>query len=70
MLYGITYFVGHVFKRASDQFHMGVYCHFQDRDEKLMIFNIYGGQGWKHLCKFLNKPIPDIGFPHLNKRGD
>jgi hypothetical protein len=23
-------------------------------------------EGWEPLCKFLNKPIPDEPFPHLN----
>jgi len=25
------------------------------------------GDGWKELCEFLNVPIPDVPFPHLNK---
>ena len=25
------------------------------------------GDGWEKLCKFLNKPIPDMEFPHENK---
>jgi len=25
------------------------------------------GDGWKKLCKFLNKPIPNKSFPHVNK---
>ncbi|XP_039260029.1 uncharacterized protein LOC120336419 [Styela clava] len=26
-------------------------------------------EGWKPLCSFLDKPIPDIEFPHCNKNG-
>ena len=26
-----------------------------------------GGDDWEKLCKFLNKPIPDMEFPHENK---
>lgn len=26
------------------------------------------GDGWRKLCKFLNKDIPNRPFPHLNKR--
>ncbi len=25
------------------------------------------GDGWDELCEFLNKPAPDVPFPHLNK---
>jgi len=24
------------------------------------------GDGWKELCEFLGKPIPNVPFPHLN----
>ena len=27
------------------------------------------GDGWEKICPFLNVPIPDIPFPHLNKGG-
>jgi len=26
--------------------------------------------GWGPLCQFLNKPVPDVPFPHKNKGGD
>ena len=25
------------------------------------------GDGWEKICKFLNKPIPDLPFPHENR---
>ena len=25
------------------------------------------GDGWEKLCKFLDKEIPDVDFPHKNK---
>lgn len=34
----------------------------------LLIYNV--AEGWKPLCQFLNLPIPDITFPHLNKKED
>lgn len=24
--------------------------------------------GWEPLCQFLNKPVPDIEFPHVNTK--
>jgi len=36
---------------------------------KVLEFNVCDkGHGWNELCKFLNDNIPDINFPHLNKR--
>ena len=32
--------------------------------DKLLVFEV--SQGWEPLCKFLNKPIPDVPFPHVN----
>ena len=42
-----------------------LYSYFMGRN-KLLIF-ISGVDGWDKLCKFLNKPTPNIPFPHSNK---
>ena len=34
--------------------------------ERLLEFNVK--QGWEPLCKFLDKPVPDTDFPHINDR--
>ena len=34
--------------------------------ERLLIFDVK--EGWEPLCTFLNVPIPDEPFPHLNDR--
>ena len=39
--------------------------YFKNRPNDLLIMNI--NEGWEPLCSFLNKPVPDIKFPHLNK---
>jgi len=41
--------------------------HFKDRSNQLLIIDITKGEGWDRLCKFLEKPIPDVPFPHKNK---
>ena len=33
-------------------------------DDRLLVFEVK--QGWEPLCKFLNLPIPDESFPHVN----
>ncbi len=35
-------------------------------EEQLLIFNVK--EGWGPLCEFLDKPIPDESFPHVNRR--
>lgn len=34
--------------------------------QKLLVFDMK--QGWEPLCAFLDKPIPDAPFPHVNDR--
>ena len=34
--------------------------------EKLLIFQVK--EGWEPLCDFLDVPVPDIPFPHVNDR--
>ena len=34
--------------------------------ERLLIYNVK--QGWEPLCDFLELPVPDVPFPHINDR--
>ena len=48
-----------------------VYQYFEYRyhakiKDKLLIVCWEYGDGWEELCGFLNKPIPDVPFPHKN----
>lgn len=36
--------------------------------EKLLVYNVK--EGWEPLCAFLNVPVPDVPFPHLNDRAN
>jgi len=40
---------------------------FKDKPSKLFVIDITKGEGWEKLCKFLNRPIPKLPFPHKNK---
>lgn len=40
---------------------------YQHDDFRCYSLNICAGQGWKELCSILEKPVPDVPFPH-NKR--
>jgi len=33
--------------------------------ERLLVYEV--GQGWEPLCTFLDLPVPDVDFPHLNE---
>lgn len=35
--------------------------------DKLLVIDFK--QGWEPLCEFLNQPVPDVPFPHKNKKG-
>jgi len=42
--------------------------YFSDRPEKLLVVNWEQGHGWQELCSFLDLPIPNQPFPHINKK--
>lgn len=41
--------------------------YFKGKPSQLLIFNSIDGDGWEKLCKFLEKPVPDVPFPHKRK---
>jgi len=41
--------------------------YFRSRPDDLLIIDLEKGNGWKELCKFLNKPTQKKPFPHINK---
>jgi len=53
-----------------EQYWMYIYNHHLRTCSKLpncLVVCWENGDGWKELCEFLNVPIPDVPFPHLNK---
>jgi len=54
------------FREAYFRHHHQVYTYFRKRKD-LLIIDFTQGEGWKELCKFLNKKIPKKPFPHSNK---
>ena len=38
--------------------------------ERLLVVCWENGNGWNELCHFLNKEIPDVDFPFLNRATD
>lgn len=35
---------------------------------RLLVYRV--GDGWEPLCKFLDVPVPDVDFPHINSRSE
>lgn len=33
---------------------------------KILVFDVFSGDGWEKLCNFLDRPIPNRPFPHKN----
>ncbi len=50
------------YRRHNDE----VKAYFANREDFLN-FSIQHGDGWDKLCRFLNKPVPKLPFPHENK---
>lgn len=41
--------------------------YFINRPSDFLIIDFEKGEGWKEICQFLGKEIPNEQFPHLNK---
>ena len=53
--------------RKRERFFAGVNAHFQSRHGDVLFIDIPAGDGWHELCKFLERPVPDIPFPWRNQ---
>ena len=56
-----------VFSKKYDEHLSTVLSYFYNRLQDILIINICNGEGWEKLCPFVNKSIPEIPFPYINK---
>lgn len=70
LLYESVTFNRQKFIDAYYRHHEDVRRYFRDRPMDLLEMNIIEGDGWEKLCPFLELPIPEVPFPHFNKRTD
>jgi hypothetical protein len=35
---------------------------------RLLVCDLESGDGWEPICGFLDAPIPQVGFPHVNRQ--
>jgi len=66
-LYGIHTFDKEIFTERYYKFHDHVNNYFKYRPQDLLTINLCENPEWEKLCSFVNKPVPPIPFPHLNK---
>ena len=69
-LYGTTTYDEPLLTEAYRRHHAKVLNYFKERKKDLLVMDLPGGDGWKKLCPFLGKEIPDAEFPHRHKRGE
>jgi Sulfotransferase domain len=65
-LYGALHFSLERFRYVKELHESNVRDYFSDRQEKLLIFDVFRGDSWPELCRFLDLPVPNSGFPHQN----
>lgn len=66
-LYGSLEFNEEAWLMANSKHLSLVFDYFADRSADILWMDITHGDGWQMLCHFLNSPIPQQVFPHLNK---
>ncbi len=62
ILYGAKYFNEKIYKESYINHHDKVYQYFKDRED-LLVMNIFKGDGYVMLCRFLDKPIISEAMP-------
>ena len=65
----ISLYVHHgQFEAAGRTHEQRVRNFFSDKPSRLLVLNVFEGQGWSELCEFLGKPLPQKQFPWSNRR--
>ena len=65
--FGSKNFEEKLWRNSLEKYEEEVLEYFNDRKNDFLIMNICAGDGWNKLCHFLERKIPNIPFPHLNK---
>jgi hypothetical protein len=65
-LYGVDSPHGNedVFVRRYEAHNRDVAATFAGRPERLLTVDVLSGMGWEELCRFLDRPVPAVPFPH------
>lgn len=65
-VYGAVHFSEERFRYVKRLHEELVRNYFADRPDKLLVFDVFAGDSWPELCRFLDLPVPDEPFPHKN----
>lgn len=64
-VYGCEIFNEEKFSLAYERHLLDVADFFSDTPDKLLIFNVFAGDGWEKLCPFIGKKVPAYQFPKV-----
>lgn len=62
-VYGTKGFDEAIFRERYRRHNSEVREYFKDRPNDLLVMDMDSNPGWQDLCKFLNKPVPGVGYP-------
>ena len=65
-VYGVQHFSRERMAYVKETHEDGVRRHFESEPRRLLVFNVFSGDGWDELCDFLGCPVPSEAFPHKN----
>ena len=70
LIYGVGHPKGNekVYIERYERHNAEVIEYFKDRPNDLLVIHLNEGKLWEKICPFLDKEIPDIEFPHVNKK--
>jgi hypothetical protein len=66
-LYGTTQFDKQIFRNIYQNHNDEVRRYFAQRPLDLLVINFRRKEGWSQLCRFLDRPVPDVPIPIKNK---
>jgi Sulfotransferase domain len=66
-VYGTLHFSRDRFTYVKELHERNVREYFSERAEKLLVFDVFRGDSWPELCRFLDYPIPNVAYPHRNE---
>lgn len=72
IIYGSPCPVGHEsdWVRRYEDHNNSVVEYFSGDPKRLLLLNLNKGEvGWKAICDFLQRPVPDKPWPHANSKG-
>lgn len=56
-----------LYVRRFEEHNQDVLDYFKHRPSDLLVMNLAAGDAWEKLCGFLDAPVPESPFPHVNK---